>query len=875
MKYPRFVLVQSLLVAVVAVLPLFVRGDEAAAAAASQSAPAPSPEWRVPEAEYRLTVTTTEAGKPGFLDLRRLILPSIQGVKVCRPDGTGVPFRRNGNDTLAVAPSDKADSVYEIYLGFQEIPPADQWGSDNPVPCPTENRLRLTIFPGGGQVCTPEQYLQARLNDIERSTRWHRTHMPRRTYRLLMALGSGTRLLNDLPGIGSIRRERQTRFRQLIHPRRGTRNYAALELSRPAEMADPNRPENSWKRQLVNHFNWTKQQLEQIAARQQQARKDAPRGCFRELEGLKNSRRWQQEYPASEVQLVLRPPETPEYYSARFSALLPVSEAGKHEFELNTNSLTLLRVAGQELLAVEGDGSGADVHRTAEIELPAGNHEFELCFRVNRDAGRMTLRLRRPGDTEFHPLTADDVVPAPRLRPVKLEGRDGKRYPLVERHNPMLLYPDKQTHYEMAEIRLLEPSGDDVEWRLGTKNYSTATLPKLLFLPLKGETGFSIHPRIAGWNSLMVPPSGRYLDQVPLRPDLSMKLWLPHFLYDNEVWNGVIELNSKLPLPLDAELTLTPTRPTSEFPESRTQFWHLPEKPDERFDRFAADVIQKRPLLLDGEELGGDWALNLRLWIPDFEFDNKTVRVLPVNSEEAFFWTPEGFVDRTGATVILYLHAPTLNELRSWELPRKVGNELQPLRKVLFLGEEVGDGEKSLAELLSGKLAAHGIELEHQTASRDWNTLLASLPQYFKVIGESDADTAWVLLPCRRHRSQLEGWEQERATAALLECLRGNSKLKKIYIAILPLYEESPLPDPLAERLPHLAREYDVHYQPLTLPAREGTNGASHFERHTHPEEAAEFLACEIFEKLTRRDRNELEKEPNDEHIMKSSASAR
>ena len=90
----------------VAFPPSSVRGEEAAAAAgaaeaaAPQSAPAPSPEWRVPEAEYRLTVMTTEAGKPGFLDLRRLILPSIQGVKVCRPDGTSVPFRRNGNDTL-------------------------------------------------------------------------------------------------------------------------------------------------------------------------------------------------------------------------------------------------------------------------------------------------------------------------------------------------------------------------------------------------------------------------------------------------------------------------------------------------------------------------------------------------------------------------------------------------------------------------------------------------------------------------------------------------------------------------------------------------------------------------------------------------------
>ena len=47
------------------------------------------------------------------------------------------------------------------------------------------------------------------------------------------------------------------------------------------------------------------------------------------------------------------------------------------------------------------------------------------------------------------------------------------------------------------------------------------------------------------------------------------------------------------------------------------------------------------------------------------------------------------------------------------------------------------------------------------------------------------------------------------------------------------------------------------------------------FEQHTHPVEAAEFLAEEILKNLLPGRSNELEKKSNDAHIIESSDSAR
>ena len=170
------------------------------------------------------------------------------------------------------------------------------------------------------------------------------------------------------------------------------------------------------------------------------------------------------------------------------------------------------------------------------------------------------------------------------------------------------------------------------------------------------------------------------------------------------------------------------------------------------------------------------------------------------------------------------LHRPKLSDIRNWELPRKIGDELVPCRKLLMIAESIDGFAATAGEQLQIK--------ENQTIEfvpfRDSEVPLRdNLPELLDRIGSSTADHAILFLPCLYHMGTIEPWMRDRYIAAILEKLRRNRKLHAIYLIPAPVRPgEEEAQRELQKSLRRLAREYDV--QLLEPAAGESPAGSEH-----------------------------------------------
>lgn len=821
-------------------LPLLVPASGAETAKPAAETAPDTPAWR-------LRLTPEDAAGAQSIDLSGLIVPAgsfANGVRVLA-DGKPIPFRLYDNLELAVAPA-KGAKEFTVEFGFSREQKRDAW-QKSAGNCPPSERLQLFLFPGR-QPCTPAQYISQRTAEYERRNAWKNRHHPQTAYRSILEQATGLDLLNrDEYVRGGINRIRQ-RKRRMLSFHRWDRQRARAEAVQLPAWALGERADEAAKRRLRNHLIYVCNDRVQTEKDREKIRRDAPGGPVRELENLA-ARTTNRRYTPTDVQLTVRPPETPELYSARFHGLLRIPADGEYEFELTTNCLALLKLEKKLLLRHEGDGTGPAAGQTAKIALKRGSREFELVNRVHSGAGQLVVRMRPAGQGEFRLLNSEDFVPAPELHPTRLETAAGTELPLLLRSGRCRIFSDKRTSFELQHIELRNNAAKQLDFLAGTQRIPATELPATVAVATAaGEPELRFVDPAGKLPELPVDPINRPGTMLPAPPDLSLKLWLPAFLYDREILNGTIEIASKLPVPCTVELKIA-----ERGGETRVETISLPGKADGRIERFTPDVLHKLPLPLDGRNFEGDRILDLTLSIPGFEFARETIRIVPARAALKLLHTPEGLRDHNGARVVLLLHHPTLGERRRWELPKKLAGELKPERKYLVIGEEFGDFVPELAR----QLKADGKELEFLPLVGSNLPLYESLPRLWREIPRSRADRALVLLPCRRHFSSQEPWERERNLAAVLEKLDANPAVERITLARFPAPAEE-RDDELEAMLNRLVREFGVDYLDLSetqavldsaaafeIPDRPG-------ESSLHPAGAATDLARILAGKLRR-----------------------
>ena len=769
--------------------------------------PLPGGEWLCKDAAYRLTAAPESAEHAGTIDLDRQLLPvkPENGVRVFA-DGKPVASRLRANGSLAIAPAPGARE-YQIYFGFAEKQPLDQWKPEAGA-CPPENPLSLTFFPGW-QPCTPQQYIDRRRHDYDRRNSWQKSYFPSRARQLLLAQHAGSSVFIPPSGIKERLNRVRRALRELYSRKQNLRNGALGTLCPlPSQLTAPNIFAAQMRNQLSWHLRYIRDELVKHAEQYRRFEKEGPDGPKNELLNINSRRWWRSDRFATDVQLTIRPAETQEYYSARFSGMLQIPETGEYEFELFCNSLTFVKLDGRIFLSGDGDGSAAATSRFAKLKLDAGSHPFELFYRVNTGVGEMLFKMRPAGAEEYRVPGLDDFSPAHTFRCLSLEGRDGKRYPLIARRERYQMFCGKQERLELVRFDFQMPEHALLSYTFGdTLRHTGDEMPDFAALPTDGDPVLVFEA--PDYEPLPVHHAVKPEQLVALQPDLSLKLWLPTFLYDDEVFPAELELVSKLPVSLTTEMIVECDDPEASLLKTGRTTVQLPAKADERFNRFTQDVVYKQPLELHGQPLEHPVSYSFKATIPGFTFQETRVRFQPIQlaAGELRFDPVEGLLGAQGEKVIFVLHRPSLAEIRNWELPRKIGRELSRSRKLLIIAEEFGGEEATFSGKLATRLRERGNAVEFLPWHSGFNPLGESMPLLWRELEKSDADQALVVLPCAVHLAETEPWRRDRAIAALLEKLRTISTLRTI--TLMPFPTDDPAPEYKAS-LAHLAREYDV-----------------------------------------------------------------
>ncbi len=752
--------------------------------------------WRAAEAEFRLIVHPERAAEATGVDLRRLVLPVLpeNGVQVFDQAGNIVPFQLHANEMLAIAPAPKAKE-FEIYFGFGEKQPMDTWTTEV-GPRPPADRLQLLFFGGGNRPCLPDEFLAWRNADIERRNRWQAKAFAQRPLLLFGQVFLGMKPVAWVPAFPQYWKSRKVYWKRLNTRNRRQWLNAVWELNGSPENPIAPMFGNAWKAQWKAHFAMIRREMEKTRKQYEQARKDMPVGAENDLLGMlawRNPRT----FAATEVQLLVRPPETPEHYSGIFRGFLEIPSDGEYEFELMTNSLAVLRLDSKVLLRRnDSNGSLPSARLVAKVALKQGSVPFEAFYRLNTGFSKMTVRMRPAGEGEFQLLSAEDFSPSRIASPVKLAGKKHD-FPLIQRRGHYLFYTGKRDFVPIESFRPLAAAAE-LEWREG----DSASVRSIDLLPpaivLSREPAKRLHFRFAGQAETELPVlfTDYRADLVALRPDLSLRLWNPPAVYEDETLPLTVEATSRLPFGVDAELDFYDGEKLLD-----TKSITLPGKQDERFHRAVADISQKAVTVLDSMMLRKGLQLEVRLRIGDFEFDRKRLMVHPVSAPSG--WDAAAAADSS----VLVLRRPTLGDVRNWELPKKIGEQLLPGRKILWISEDAA----GLGEMLQERTAEKKQELEFVTYDATETPLESSMYRLLDAIEQSRADRIVLALPCLHHLGTLEPWMRDRYIAALLEKLRTGNTLRTIYLAPgASRTEDIAGQEELLTALRRLAREYGI-----------------------------------------------------------------
>jgi hypothetical protein len=774
--------------------------------------------WQVPEAQFRLTVISPRFDQACNVDLRRIVLPELpqNGVQVFDDSGKAVAFQLHDNLSLSIAPAPNAKS-FDIYFGFQTPQKFDRWNPQAGT-APPSQRLKMNYYGGANRPCTPEEYLANREIAIER----HARGVYKNVLFLSLVKDTGVEPPRWPPRFSQYYKSRQDQYKRLITKKKKQWIDASLAIYGVPYYERVRRYNLSHKQHTKNNFNYFFREMKKIDALTRQARKDMVDGAEKDLLSVVN---WKnpQEFVATEVQLMIRPPDTREHFTAYFSGFLNVPNDGDYEFELFTNSLTIMRIDGN-IVAERRNANGSQVPATTTVTIPLkkGSTFFELFYRLNSGHSRMIAKMRSPLDQDFQLLSAaENFTPARAAYPIELVNRDDVHFPLIMRRNHDLMYTDKRSYTPIESFDFLTLP-ETLEWSFGGKPFRP--IDELSPTVIPGDTPESRlafrqigHPE----TKLEVFNSGYRKDMVSLRPDLQLKLWSAPIMYDDEELTFLVESISRLPLEIEAFLNIKIDGKPQELRRVR-----LPAKPDERFNRAAANIYRKDTVSLP-PPLNSEKTIEVKLSVEKFQFDRKLLRVLPIASDN--------LAEKADAdNIVLVLKRPKLSDVRTWELPRKIGNELAPYNKLLVIGEPLAGLGKAADETLKTK-ENQSIELVSFAGSE--TPLQTDLLKLLDRIGNSDADRVALILPCLYHTGTLEPYLRERYIAALLGKLRSNSAFHAIYLIPGPVHPgEEELSDRFMSSLRRLAREYDaILFEPTLVPKPSGVEHSFHTLEEFNP----------------------------------------
>ena len=716
--------------------------------------------WVEKDAGYCLVVRHNVLNKDGFLDLRKICVPgrTENGLRVYDSKGKPVSVHQYDSDHL-LFPGSSAVETYFVYYGFSKPQPMSRWnGSKKQIP----PNFRL------------------RQQDIMRRYPDHPSEI--------------NRLENMKRNIPFLRAQRE------LWTAIGTtlKEQAALQEQLCAKLTPDLKKLSGIS---SKSYQASARTLNQKAESTAKNAADLLENTFFSHFGNRN---WGRN--VSRIFFTRRPFDTDRNLLTRFNGMLSVPEDGEYEFRLNTNSTRVFRVDGKTVLRRFGVFQAPDtasIGTVDELTLPLkhGSCFIEFLYYKGPITNWAALSWRKKGEGKFRLLSEDDFAPAAPVEVVKLLSKKGEQFPIVRRNDSLALFTAKHNPYSLDHYDVLNRDQFGYHWEInGTKVDSsveyfamkTLTEPELKIVP----------DRNSGFAPFVIPRKERVGDKAPLRPDLSMKIWSPYFLYDDEYGSIILEINSGLPIDYSAFLKAK-VRGRNPYLSSFTEQVRIAAMPMEHDDRFARNQIVKKYFHIDGKGIENRFSADFSISIPDLEFDSCGIVVSPVKDLPELKTSGRGLCDDQGRKVMVLLHRMTLHEVRAWELLRKIENELRPVTRLLVVAENFN----GLKEKLETRLKMRNIELEFvewsRSAQPSGSAALETIPAVLSRLKTSRADAA-LLIPLALDRHGILGLREEmNAIAMLTEVFINRKEIRSVFLST---------PFPLAPETHRIYDEADQRY---------------------------------------------------------------
>ncbi len=737
-------------------------------------------EWHEPEAMYRLTVEHDVTGECGYLDFKKICLPENvdNGLCVYSVSGKKIPVHQYDADHLLLPSSDKSETYY-IYYGYSSPRPLQHWDS--------------------------------RQNPVLANYRLRQRDVSRRYPNAPEQVGTIESLKQNSPFIRN-RRELWRLTGAFAIARTGylTRLHEALLRKTPLEQIS------------AAEF---REQEKQLFAKDRSIRAVASETLesvffshFRDRNGNN----------ASRIFFTQRPFDTDRNFITCFFGNLAIEEAGEYEFRLNTNSTRIFRLNGKTVLRRFGEFQNPDSYAIGSsdiltVPLSRGSHFLEFLYYKGPIANWAAASWRQKGQGTFRLLTEDDFAPAIPLFPSYSADRNGKLYPVVLRDDSLALYTAKHHAYSLDRYQVLNRGSFPYHWLLDEKRFEADV--NVFALRDPSTPVLKLVPENPDFLPLEIIRKPRTGTKAPLRPDLSLRLWAPHFLYDDEYASVTLEINSGLPVDYKALLNIESPVMNPVF-HSSEEYLSVSAIPMEHEDRYAKNRILKKDFFLDGRGIQQDFSTDFRLILPGLAADAKSLRILPASElPEELQTSPEGLLDAEGRRLLPILHRASLHEIRAWELPRKLGSEWKAHKRILVIAEDL----PGLRDQLSACFSARRIELDFlpwsKSALPSGSVVMETLPAARKRIGSTEADGA-ILIPPNSDKHGILGFREElNMLSLLLEQLSGAKKMRTV-ILTTPFpqsprqFRESGTESALHESLRKLKRERGISFLELNAVLR-------------------------------------------------------
>ncbi len=775
-------------------------------------------DWEVASSEWRLVVKPEQDDQPGSLGLNKYLLPvPAKSLKVYA-NGKPVGFRLYDNGMLVLRTIPKV-AEYRIYLDVSPVQKEDQWGESSEL-CPPEEALSLVFYQWGNLICTEQEFIQRQREAIARNSVWQLRYATQRGVQLWLTSQFNSNLLQSQPRPVQQIKNQQREYRRIVSRRVGERRsqYQVIRYGKYLTARDEVNQYLQRQRQLKNHLQWTINESVKLAKRYEQVMIDAPTGAQQDLLGIvtrKNPRK----FAASELQLLRLPPDISMHYSCRFSGMLQITEEDDYEFELISNALTIVLLDGEQVALHLGNGAGEAETIRFRQRLTAGSHFLEVFNRLNKGSGQLTLSMRQGSTGDFRLLRYEDFEPAPPLALQAIESRSGRKLPIIERQSHYQLHTGKQSKAELVQFRVKSQAEEVAFTWNGSTPRTVFELPRRFALPTRGGSGLIFLCDRNNPLALLAEGQDREAVAVSIPAEVFLKLWIPETLYDDEVVEGQVEIRSKLPEAIDLEYQLHSESETAQLLQPTRKRLELPAKTDERFDQFSPDIMLKLPLEFRGATLSDPETWEVELAMPGLQFDRQRFQVVPVGANLELKASSRGLVNAKGDPIILLLHRPTLAEMRSGELWRKLDEKLHVSHKLMVIAEDYGVGKDLFSSHLERRLTEVGSLLEFVAIPSDsGNSLPELIASSWSKVAETDATSVLVILPCPAHLTGVEPWQRDRYIAALIERIKLNPNIRQVILSALPgLPEQQPEYDKLLDTLRHQAREYGIDALNLEL----------------------------------------------------------